>query len=89
METQNNNHPAFSVEAIKWNELEKIGIKREALEENGDLTVLLEGQKTGILSLHLTCLGVEVVMDATLQLIDNEGEPQLEIVGIRPEEMEK
>lgn len=89
METQNNNHSAFDVEAIKWNELEKIGINREALEESGDLAVLLEGRKTGIQSLHLTCLGLEVVMDATLQLIDNEGEPQLEIVGIRPEQMEK
>lgn len=89
METQNNNHPAFDVEAIKWNELEKIGINREALEESGDLAVLLEGRKTGIQSLHLTCLGIEVVMDATLQLVNNEGEPQLEIVGIRPEQMEK
>ena len=89
METQNNNHPAFDVEAIKWNELEKIGINREALEESGDLVVLLEGRKTGIQSLHLTCLGLEVVMDATLQLIVGEGEPQLEIVGIRPEQMEK
>lgn len=89
METQNNNHPAFDAEAIKWNELEKIGINREALEESGDLAVLLEGRKTGIQSLHLTCLGLEVVMDATLQLIVGEGEPQLEIVGIRPEQMEK
>lgn len=89
METQNNNHSAFDVEAIKWNELEKIGINREALEDSGDLAVLLEGKKTSIQTLHLTCLGIEVVMDATLQLIDNEGEPQLEIVGIRPEQMEK
>lgn len=89
METTPNNCPAFNVEAIKWNELENIGINREALEESGDLGVLLEGKKTGIQTLHLTCLGIEVVMDATLQLVDNEGEPQLEIVGIRPEEMKK
>lgn len=89
METQNNNQPAFDVEAVKWNELEKIGIQREALEESEDMEALLEGKKTGIQTLHLTCLGIEVVMDATLQLIDNGGEPQLEIVGIRPEDMEK
>lgn len=51
----------------------------------GELDTLLQGEKTGVISLSLVLLGVDVVLDATLQLVrkDN-GEPLLEIIGIKP-----
>ena len=68
-----------------WGELESIGILRDELEMAGELDTLLQGEKTGVISLSLVLLGVDVVLDATLQLVrkDN-GEPLLEIIGIKP-----
>lgn len=70
---------------MDWGELESIGILRDELEMAGELDTLLQGEKTGVISLSLVLLGVDVVLDATLQLVrkDN-GEPLLEIIGIKP-----
>ena len=75
----------FSAEDVDWGELESIGILRDELEMAGELDTLLQGEKTGVISLSLVLLGVDVVLDATLQLVrkDN-GEPLLEIIGIKP-----
>ena len=72
----------FREENINWDELAGIGILRDELELSGELDALLRGEKTGILSLSLVLLGVDIVMDATLQLVDSKGEPILEIMGI-------
>ena len=47
---------------------------------------LLSGEKTNVVSLSLVLLGVDVVMDATLQLVRKDGDPLLEILGIKPVE---
>ena len=75
----------FNSEDVDWGELESIGILRDELEMAGELDTLLQGEKTGVISLSLVLLGVDVVLDATLQLVrkDN-GEPLLEIIGIKP-----
>ncbi|WP_435529502.1 DUF4099 domain-containing protein, partial [Paramuribaculum intestinale] len=58
---------------------------RDELEMAGELDTLLQGEKTGVISLSLVLLGVDVVLDATLQLVRREnGEPLLEIIGIKP-----
>lgn len=80
--TANNKAILFREEDINWNELAGIGILRDELEMSGELDALLSGEKTGILSLSLVLLGVDIVMDATLQLIDSKGSPILEVVGI-------
>jgi len=74
----------FNEKDIKWDELSAIGILREELESSGELNTLLNGEKTGIISLQLMLLGVDVEMDATLQLVNKGEEPILEIIGISP-----
>ncbi|MCE9475735.1 DUF4099 domain-containing protein [Bacteroides fragilis] len=76
----------FNAEDVDWGELESIGILRDELEMADELDTLLQGEKTGVISLSLVLLGVDVVLDATLQLVRREnGEPLLEIIGIKPE----
>lgn len=74
----------FREEEVNWEELAGIGILRDELELAGELTPLLRGEKTGVLTLSLVLLGVDVVIDATLQLVRRGGEPLLEIIGIHP-----
>lgn len=77
----------FCEEDINWEELAAIGILKDELEMEGELTTLLSGDKTGVLTLSLILLGVDVVMDATLQLINKKGETIIEIIGIQPADM--
>jgi hypothetical protein len=82
MDTNNNAIP-FNEKDVNWNELAAIGILRDELAASGDLDTLLIGEKTGILTLQLMLLGVDVEMDATLQLVSNGESPILEINGIK------
>ena len=84
MKKQKNTPAAFRDEEINWEELAGIGILRDELEAAGELDTLLRGEKTGVLSLSLVLLGADIVMDATLQLIRQDGEPLIEIVGVKP-----
>ena len=85
METKNKNKNApFKVEDVNWDELSAIGILKDELELAGELDPLLQGQKTNVIPLSLVLLGVDVVMDATLQLVHNGDSPLLEICGIKP-----
>jgi hypothetical protein len=77
---------SFSEVDVNWDELAEIGILRDELEAAGELTTLLCGEKTGVLSLSLVLLGADVVLDATLQLISRKGEILLDIVGITPDD---
>lgn len=76
----------FREDDVNWEELAGIGILRDELEQAGELTTLLSGEKTGVISLSLVLLGADVVLDATLQLVNKKGEVLLEIVGIEPAE---
>lgn len=78
-----NNKAPFKVEDVNWEELSGIGILKDELEEAGELETLLRGEKTGIVSLSLVLLDVDVVMDATLQLVRKDDSPLLEIIGIK------
>lgn len=84
MEKQKNIPVLFREEEIDWEELAGIGILRDELEAAGELDTLLRGEKTGVLSLSLVLLGVDIVMDATLQLVRQGAEPLIEIVGVKP-----
>ena len=79
----------FNEKDINWDELSAIGILRDELEENGEMEPLLRGEKTGVISMQLILLGVDVEMDARLQLIRKGEEPVLEIIGISPVEMKR
>lgn len=84
MNMNNSNNAPFKVEDVNWQELESIGILKDELEMAGELETLLKGEKTKVISLSLVLLGVDVVMDATLQLVRKDGSPLLEILGIKP-----
>ena len=83
MNKENNNAP-FKAEDVDWNELAAIGILKDELEMAGELDTLLKGEKTGVIPLSLVFLGVDVVMDATLQLVRKGEAPLLEIQGVTP-----
>ena len=83
MNKENNNAP-FKAEDVDWNELAAIGILKDELEMAGELDTLLKGEKTGVIPLSLVLLGVDVVMDATLQLVRKGQAPLLEIQGVTP-----
>lgn len=78
------NKTPFKVEDVNWDELSGIGILKDELEQAGELEALIRGEKTGVVSLSLVLLGVDVVMDATLQLVRKNDSPLLEIIGINP-----
>jgi hypothetical protein len=83
MNNDNNNRP-FRIDDVDWAELASIGILRDELEMEGELDNLLEGRQTKVLTLQLVLLGVDVVVDATLQLVHKKGQPILEVIGITP-----
>jgi len=75
----------FRTEDIDWGELASVGILKDELEMAGELDTLLQGRETGVISLSLVLLGVDVVLDATLQLVrKGDGGTLLEITGVRP-----
>ena len=69
---------------MNWDELHDIGIMKDELELSGELDTLLKGEKTKVIPLKLVLLGVDVVMDATLQLVRKGEAPLLEIQGVTP-----
>ncbi|MCM1301229.1 MAG: DUF4099 domain-containing protein [Bacteroides cellulosilyticus] len=84
MEKQKNTPEPFREEEIDWEELAGIGILRDELEAAGELETLLRGEKTGVLPLSLVLLGADIFMDATLQFVRQDGEPLIEIIGVKP-----
>ena len=80
---ENKNNTPFKAEDVNWEELAAIGILKDELEMAGELDTLLRGEKTNVIALSLVLLGVDVVMDATLQLVRKNDSPLLEINGIR------
>ena len=86
MEMNKENNTPFKAVDVNWDELAAIGILKDELEMAGELDTLLSGEKTNVVSLSLVLLGVDVVMDATLQLVRKDGDPLLEILGIKPVE---
>ena len=80
-----NNNTIIKESDVNWEDLEVIGIKKEELERNGDLERLLNGEAVNIISLHLNLFGIDIVMDATVQIMNEGGVPMLEICTIKPE----
>lgn len=83
MNKENKNVP-FKVDDVDWDELAAIGILKDELEMAGELDTLLRGEKTSVMPLSLVLLGVDVVMDATLQLVRKGEAPLMEIHGVAP-----
>lgn len=75
----------YREEDIKWDELAAINIYKEDLEKSGNLDKLLKGEKTEIINLHLMLLGVDVDLDATLQVVQQGETTIVEIIGITPD----
>lgn len=84
MKKENGNDMPFKAEDVNWDELYDIGIMKDELELSGELDTLLKGEKTKVMPLKLVLLGVDVVMDATLQLVRKGEAPLLEIQGVTP-----
>lgn len=84
MKKENGNDMPFKAEDVNWDELHDIGIMKDELELSGGLDTLLKGEKTKVMPLKLVLLGVDVVMDATLQLVRKGEAPLLEIQGVTP-----
>lgn len=80
---------SFTEKDIRWDEPAAIGILRSELEDSGELKTLLSGEKTGLISMQLILPGVDVQMDASLQLVRKGEEALLEITSISPAEMNK
>lgn len=74
MEMNKENNTPFKAEDVNWDELAGIGILKDELEMSGELDTLLRGEKTKVMPLSLVLLGVDVVMDATLQLVRKDGD---------------
>ena len=81
----NSNHTKIQESAVNWTDLEEIGVSKSELERNGDMERLLNGEQVSVISLHLTLLGIDIVMDATLQIVDENNVPILEICGVKTE----
>jgi len=79
------NHTKIQENAVNWTDLEEIGVSKSELERNGDMERLLNGEQVSVISLHLTLLGIDIVMDATLQIVDENNVPILEICGVKTE----
>jgi hypothetical protein len=77
----------FNEKDVNWDELSAIGILRDELKRSGELETLLKGVKTGVIPMQLILLGVDVAMDARLQLVRKDESPVLEITGISPADM--
>lgn len=71
---------------IQWEELAPLGINKEVLEMNGDLEKLLNGEKVGFLSMKINLLGEDLVMDASIQVVEEDNTIMFEICSIRPEQ---
>lgn len=84
MKKENGNDMPFKADEVNWDELSGIGIMKDELELSGEMDTLLRGEKTKVMSLSLVLLGVDVVMDATLQLVRKGESPLLEIQGVTP-----
>jgi len=80
--TNKGNITLYNEQDINWNELAAINIFKDELEKSGNMDKLLKGEKTDIISLHLMLLGVDVDLDATLQIVPQGDIPIVEIVGI-------
>ena len=78
------NKTPFKVEDVNWDELSGIGILKDELEQAGELETLIRGEKTGVVSLSLVLLGVDLVMDPNFQIKRKNDSPLLEIIGINP-----
>ena len=84
MKKENGNDMPFKADEVNWDELSGIGIMKDELELSGEMDTLLRGEKTKVMSLSLVLLGVDVLMDATLQLVRKGEAPLLEIQGVTP-----
>ena len=78
------NKAPFKVEDVNWDELSGIGILKDELEQAGELETLLRGEKTGVVSLSLVLLGVDLVIQPKIKKIRKNDSPLLEIIGINP-----
>ena len=67
---------------VNWDELAEIGIKREDMSDE-EVEQLLYGEQGNVLALRLTLLGIDIVMDATLRLVDENNQTILEICSIK------
>ncbi|MCD7909541.1 MAG: DUF4099 domain-containing protein [Clostridium sp.] len=76
----------YRIEDICWQDLESVNVHKEDLIREGQMDTLLQGGKTDAIHLEIMFQGVAMELDATLQIIEQDGKPIIEIVGITPPE---
>lgn len=77
----------FEETAIDWVAAAKHGISRRMLQECGLLDLLLEGSTTPLIPLCLSFNGIQIKLDATIQLIeDRDNNARFKILGYGWEE---
>lgn len=76
----------FPEHSVNWAELEAIGVFRDDLEYAGQLDCLLDGGQTGAVPLRLMLSGIDLEMDATLQLTRQDDTVTVAIRGVGPGE---
>jgi len=76
----------YNPEDLNWNELSVIGIDREEMETTGILEELLQGKQAGPVHLHLMLYGIFVEMDATLRILEVDGKPIVDIIGLKADD---
>lgn len=86
MNTSVKSKTKFLESDIRWEELAPMGINKDALELNGDLERLLNGEKVGFLSIKINLLGEDLLMDASIQIVEEDNTIMLEICSILPEQ---
>lgn len=78
----------YKAKDVNWVELESIGISRELLDKTGQMPHFLNGEKTSPVSLHITLLGCDMDIEASLQLTEDNDSPIVSITSLTNEEAE-
>ena len=90
MNTNRNIPYNYNVKDIDWPGLKAVGIRKEQLEADGNLDLLLQGKESEIIPLKLCTPVISLTMDATLKLVPGDNNRTImEINGIRQEESPK
>lgn len=75
----------FNENVLNWTELETIGLDRYEMEENGQLTKLLNGEITQPVAVRVTVLGEIQELEVTLQLLEEGNKIILQMTAVQPE----
>ena len=83
---QQKNTTAIDPEEVDWKQLDRLGLSREQLEQSGELTNMLNWQKSNLMTIAIPMGGTTIYADARLAFrTDGEGNIGLAIHPLRKE----